>query len=358
MKVHQILPAISSRDGVSNDAITIRTILRKQGFKSEIYAKYIHPDVAKYAKDIKHYRPDARNILLYHFSLAGDDVTDFVKALLDTKGLIYHNITPPFFFENYDMNLQELCRNGLAELNTLPPYFFMGIGDSEYSRLTLEKVGFQKTETLPIFLNWEKLVKMDEKLKNDFSFETDVILLFVGRISPNKKIEDLIKVFYCFNKSINPNSKLILVGNKQIPLYCTYLKNIVHSLKLQDSVIFTGSVTDEKLRHYYEIADIFLCMSEHEGFCVPLLEAMYYGVPIIAYNSTAVPYTLNNCGILVNEKEYPAIAELINVLLEDKQLKERIIIKQRERLQDFTLGKTLPELLSIVKKMEDHIHNR
>jgi glycosyltransferase involved in cell wall biosynthesis len=354
MNVHQILPALSYRDAVSNDAITIQSILRKQGFKSEIYAKYIHPNVAKYAKNIREYRENHQNILFYHFSLAGDDITEFVKSTPAKKALIYHNITPPLFFQDFDINLMKHCRNGLNELKSLPQSFFMGIGDSEYNRLNLEAVGFNKTDVLPIFIDWNKFPRNCGKSKQKSGTSKEFIVLFVGRLSPNKKIEDIIKIFYYFNKSINSESKLVLCGDNQIPRYSMFLKNLVNSLKLQDSVIFTGSVTDEQIHNYYGLADIFLCMSEHEGFCVPLLEAMYYDLPIIAYNSTAIPYTLNNSGILVNKKDYQAIAELICIIIEDNQLKERILTKQRLRLQDFTIEKNLPKLLSIVETMTNH----
>jgi glycosyltransferase involved in cell wall biosynthesis len=354
MEVNQILPALSYRDAVSNDAIAIRTILRKQGFKSEIYAKYIHPDVAKYAKEIRHYRADSRNVLFYHFSLAGGDVTEFVKSLSDVKVLIYHNITPPSFFRDYDISLMELCRNGLNELKSLPPYFFMGLGDSEYNRLMLENIGFKKTEVLPIFFDWDKFPSNVEIVTHESEGSKEITILFVGRISPNKKIEDLIKIFYYFNKSINPNTRLVIVGNEQIHQYNTFLKNLVNLLKLQDTVIFTGSVTDEHLIHYYLTADIFLCMSEHEGFCVPLLEAMHYGLPIIAYNSTAIPYTLNHSGILVNKKDYREIAELIYIILNDNKLKERLIAQQKLRLQDFSSERLLPKLLRIVESMKEN----
>jgi len=354
MEVHQILPALSSRDAVSNDAIAIRTILQKQGFKSEIYAKYIHPDVAKYAKDLRHYRANPRHVLFYHFSIAGEDVTEYVKTLPCSKGLVYHNITPPSFFQNYDVNLMELCRKGLAELKTLPPYFFMGIGDSEYNRQMLNDVGFEKTTILPIIVDWSKYPQNAEKMTPILNKSKEITILFVGRLSPNKKIEDLIKIFYYFNKSINSDSRLILVGNEQIPRYSSFLKNIVNSLKLQDSVFFAGSVNDKQLHHYYNIADVFLCMSEHEGFCVPLLEAMHYDLPIIAYNSTAIPYTLNNSGILVNKKNYRVIAELIFTILENKQLKERIVAKQRSHLQEFSFEKLLPILLRIVESLTEN----
>ena len=346
MEVHQILPTLSYGDAVSNDAINIRKVLVKNGIKSEIYAKFIHPDVSQYAKPLKYYKKDSRNIVLYHFSLAGDDVTEFIKNLPEKKGLIYHNITPPRFFDNYDPTLSELCRNGLLELKTIAPYILIGIGDSEYNRIDLENSGFTKTGVLPILINFDNF---DQKRLCNNQLRNDTInILFVGRIAPNKKFEDLIKIFYYFNKSINQKSHLILVGDKQVPQYYADLQKLVLKLNLTDDVFFVGSVKDDELSSYYKNADIFLCMSEHEGFCVPLLEAMYHDIPIIAYNATAVPYTLGNSGVLINKKDYIQIAELMNIIIGDKKLRERIVTKQKERLSDFAIEKSAEKLLGLI----------
>ncbi len=348
MKIHQILPALSYGDAVSNDAIEIRHALRRMGYSSDIFAKYIHPKVSKFAKHLNQYKKNASNIVIYHFSVAGSDVTEFVKTLPDVKILKYHNITPHHFFNNINDELYNLCRNGREELKILSKTVKLAIGDSEYNKNELLFYGFNNTGVLPVLIDYSKYnltpnKKIMEKYDDDY-----INLLFIGRVSPNKKQEDLIKVFYYYKK-INPKSRLYLVGSyRGMEKYLAQLQELVSRLNLTD-VVFTGHATFDEMIAYYSLADVFLCMSEHEGFCVPLLESMYFNIPIIAYNSTAIPYTLANCGILVNEKYYDEIAEMINLLMNDSKLRKKIVEGQNERLKDF-------ERQEIEGELKNYIH--
>lgn len=353
MEVHQILPALSYGDAVSNDAIEIQKFLLERGFSSKIFAKYAHPKVSKFVSHLSTYKGSSQNIVLYHFSLAGGDVTDYVRQLPDKKVLIYHNITPPEFFGGYDDGLRCSCEQGFEELRSLCNDFTMAIGVSEYNRLCLEQVGYTNTAVVPIFIDANSLTKGVELTTLERSYDNCTInILFVGRIAPNKMHEDIIKIFYYYHRCINPNSKLYLVGSKQIPCYLSSLEELIGRLGLSDAVIFTGAVSEAELVRYYRIAHVFLCMSEHEGFCVPLLEAMHFRVPIIACNSTGVPDTLGNAGVLVNRKNHIEIAELINVLIEDDIIRSKIIKKQVERLKHFDRNRTGDRLIKIIESLE------
>ena len=339
MKIHQILPSLSYGDAVSNDAIEIRNALKRMGYDSDIFAKYIDPKVSKFARHLNQYKKTANNIVIYHFSLAGFDVTDFVKQLPDLKILIYHNITPENFFKDINDELYYICKNGRVELKTLSKVVKLGLGDSEYNKNELDSFDFRNTGILPILIDFSKYnVCPNKKIVKKFD-DDYVNLLFVGRISPNKKQEDVIKSFYYYNK-LNPKSRLFFVGSYNgMEKYFFQLEKLVNKLNLAD-VVFTGKTTFDEMIAYYHLADIFLCMSEHEGFCVPLLESMFFNIPIIAYNSTAIPYTLGNSGILVKEKRSDEIAEIINLVINDKSLRTRIVKIQNERLKDFEISKT------------------
>ena len=236
------------------------------------------------------------------------------------KIFAYHNITPPEYFKDTMTISGCICKRGRDELKNLTKCN-LSIGVSEYNRRELVEHGFDErnSDVLPIFLHYNdyESVDLNDNLYNKFD-DDFVNILFVGRIAPNKKIEDLIKTFY-FYKKINPKSRLFIIGAKFLNDYNRELTDFVGALKLRD-VYFTDKVPLSDLKTYYELADIFLCMSEHEGFCVPLIESMYFGIPIIAYNSTAIPYTLEKSGILINKKDYPEIAELINLLVEDDKI--------------------------------------
>lgn len=354
MKIHQILPAMSYGDAVSNDAIEIRGALRRLGYDSEIFAKYIHPKVSKFVKPLKKYNKSPENIVIYHFSLAGFEVTEFVKSLPDIKILIYHNITPHNYFRYVNDELYNICRIGRYELKTLSKIVKIALGDSEYNKNELDINGFKNTGVLPILLDYSKYdLKPDKAVMEKFN-DGFINLLFVGRISPNKKQEDLIKAFYYYKK-INPKSRLFLAGSyKGMEKYFNPLQAMVKRLNLTD-VIFTGEMTFEEMIAYYRLSDIFLCMSEHEGFCVPLVESMYFKIPIIAYNSTAVPYTLADCGILINEKHYDEIAEMIGLLINDDSLRKKIIEDQNMRLKDFEMAKIETKLKSYITNVANSI---
>lgn len=351
MQINQIVPSLNYGDAVSSDIIAIRDVLRKYGYDSNIYAKFIHPRVLKHAKQLSLYKGDSSNILIYHFAVAGREVTEFVKKLPDNKILIYHNITPAEYFYDYDDILYSLCIRGREELRDFSKYFKLGIGDSAFNCKDLEKEGFGSTVVLPILIDFNKYKGFNEELDKKLKDDDNKKILFVGRIAPNKKQEDVIKTFYFYNKYINNSSSLFLIGRKEVIPYVEQLQNLVKKLDLSRSVIFTGGVSDKELYTYYRNADVFLCMSEHEGFCVPLVESMYFDLPIVAYSSSAVPETLGNSGVLVNNKNYVEIAELLNILFDDETFREKIIKSQRERLKDFENAYIEQKLIGIVENL-------
>ena len=167
-------------------------------------------------------------------------------------------------------------------------------------------------------------------------FEDDAVnLLFVGRVTPNKKHEDVIKAFYAYKRFVNPHSRLLLVG-KYNPkeAYFRFLQELIGELRLED-VYFSGHVTQSQVNAYYTMADVFLSMSEHEGFFVPALESAYFRLPVLAYNCTAVPYTLGGAGVLINHKRYAEIAELIQRTVDDEPFRQHLVAKQAARLEHF-----------------------
>jgi len=338
-QIHQINPIISYGDAIGNEMVEIREVLREFGYESDIYVKFIHPkleDIKNYADYIKVSSP--QNILIMHHATEyGSELLDFIRSLPDKKILLYHNITPPIFFQNFSSAHEHATKNGIYELkHEIKNIVDVALAVSEFNRQDLINAGFKKTGVLPYLNNFNKFdITPDRKVIQKYSDEF-VNLLVVGRISPNKKVDDAIKCFYYYNKYINSRSRLLLVGSYQgMDLYYDYLNNLILKLGLKN-VYFTGHINLDELISYYKIGDVFLTMSEHEGFCVPLLESMHFEVPILAYNSTAIPETLGGAGILINNKNYIEIAELINLLVEDQVLRNRIIKKQSERLKFFS----------------------
>lgn len=335
IRINQILPSISYGDAISNHALEIKKILKSWGYESEIYAQHIHPKLKNDAKVYTEYKNSSDdNILLFHYSI-GSEITDFVRSLPDKKVLIYHNITPHSYFHGINDTLVNLLKDGRSELGSLSDEVVLALGVSEYNREELEGLGFKNTGVLPIIIDFEKYArKPTQKILEKFNCGHSNIL-FVGRISPNKKQEDIIKTFYYYKKYIDPKARLFLVGSYEgMENYHEQLINLIKELDLND-VIITGNVDFKDLLAYYKIADVFISMSEHEGFCVPLLESMYFGILIVAYNSTAIPYTLNGSGVLFNQKRYEEVAEMMSFLIKNNKIKSRVIGRQSDRLKKF-----------------------
>lgn len=351
MEINQIYPSISCGDAVSNDIIGIREILRALGYSSEIYAQEIPPKCLNYIKPLSEYKWDRDNIILYHFALLGLSVTDLVKRLPGKKILVYHNITPTEFFERYDSYLGNLCSKGRDELRSLVDYIDLAVGDSEYNCHELKKLGFKHIKALPVVVDVSKYANYDPNLAADLGKDDAINFLFVGRIAPNKRQDDVIKIFYYYNKYINSNSTLYLVGYKQVKKYVLELEDMIMKHNLSDKVFLTGHVDNKKLASYYRNSHIFLCMSEHEGFCVPLVEAMAFGIPVLAFSAAAIPYTLGNAGILLHRKDYAHIAELINIIITDTALREKIVKNQLERSKDFHKDCIRPKLQDIIESL-------
>jgi glycosyltransferase involved in cell wall biosynthesis len=242
--------------------------------------------------------------------------------------LVYHNITPPEYFIGVHKDLVKLCFRGRRELTAYVDRCALALGDSEYNRAELETLGFRETGVLPVVPDFSHLdVTPDRALASGFDDEWTNVM-FVGRVIPNKKFEDVIRAFHAYRTRHNPRSRLLLVGSYSgFERYLAMLHGLVARLGTPD-VHFLGHVSNEELSALYDVADLFLCASEHEGFCVPLIEAFYKGVPVVAYAATAVPATMDGGGVLYDVKDPACVARLMETVLDDPDLERAVIASQ------------------------------
>lgn len=335
--IHQMVAGFSSGDAISTYARQLQKIFRSWGHPSEIFVQpsSIDPAVIGLCRPLSAHRERsaAENIMIYHFSI-GAFATDYFAGLPDRKVVIYHNVTPAHYFALFQPELAAFLEKGRRELRELAEVTDLALGVSEYNRKELEAAGFRRTGVVPLAADWSGLEGKPSPGVLRRCRKWGKIILFVGRIVPNKRIDDLLKTFYYF-KLIKPVSRLVLVGKyADTPIYYDYLRTIIHDLGLKD-VIFTGHTTDAELLAYYRSAALYLCLSEHEGFCLPLLEAMHFGIPVLAYAAAAVPDTLDGAGVLVKEKNFPEIAEMAALLINDDAFRGQIVESQRNRLKKF-----------------------
>lgn len=352
IKIIQVLPTISYGDAVSNDAINIDRILRKNGYETEIYAENIDRRLKnKVLKVNKLNKLNKNDILIYHKS-TGTDLSFLLEKYKCKKVIRYHNITPGKYLEKYNKYLYNLVEYGRKGLEYASRYFDYSLADSNYNKSELDELNYKNTMTLPILIPFEDYKKEPDKEVIKKYLDGKKNILFVGRIAPNKAQEDIIKSFYYYKKYINKDSRLILVGNSNgFENYLELLKKLIKELELENDVVFPGHIKFEEILAFYKVADLFLCMSEHEGFCVPLVESMFFEVPILSYNSSAIKDTLGNSGVLVNKKNYFLISELMNFILLDENIKKEIIKKQNKRLEDFQLEKVEKQLLEFIRRI-------
>ncbi len=338
MRIVQLLPTLSFGDAIGNDTVALKKAISDMGYISEIYAenvdKRLPSDTAKNISRLKELRKD--DVLIYHKS-TGTDLTFKIQEFHCRKIMIYHNVTPPEFFRPYSTAAASLTEYGYKGVEHLRDKVDYCLADSAYNKSELLRMGYAcPIDVLPILIRFEDYKQSPAKTIMNRYGDGKRNLIFVGRIAPNKKQENVIRAFYQYKK-LDPDSRLILVGSYTgMENYYERLVKYAGALGLKDDVIFTGHIKFNEILAYYRLADAFVCMSEHEGFCVPLAEAMFFDVPIIAYDTSAVGDTLGGSGILLDSNDPLLAAGVIRRVLTDDPLKKYIIEGQRRRLEDFS----------------------
>jgi glycosyltransferase involved in cell wall biosynthesis len=330
VKVHQLTAALSYGDAIGNEALSIQKLLRAAGHESDIFAELVHPRMAQLARPLNEYGRESApgTVCIYHFSI-GSAAGRLIHRAPDRLVVIYHNITPARFFLGFHPHLAGLCHHGRRELEAFAPRAELALGDSEFNRLELEQAGFARTAVLPIVLDLSLYERPPSPVVRRLYDDGRTNVLFVGRIIPNKRIEDLIRSFAFFQAQVQPQSRLLLVGDHRgFERYLARLQQLARELRV-DEVVFTGQVDDDELYAYYRLADVFLCLSEHEGFGVPLQEAMLFGLPVIAYDAGAVRETLRGGGLLLRDKRPEVVAEVLDRVTHGGDLRRAVTESQQ-----------------------------
>ncbi len=350
--IHQVLATLGYGDAIGNEVLGIQKVLRGAGYDSEIFVQTADPRLEDLTLDYRDLadasHPD--NILIHHFSI-GSRASRVAYALPDRMALVYHNITPPEYFVDVHKMLVKLCYLGRRELGFYKDRCDLALGDSEYNRQELQAIGFPVTGVLPVVPDFSHLGGPANYMQAAQYDDGWVNVLFVGRVIPNKRIEDVIRSFHAYKQWFNPRSRLLLVGSYGgFEKYLSMVQQFIADIGAED-VHFLGHVANEELTAYYEIADVFLCASEHEGFCVPLVESFHMGVPVLAYAATAVPATMDGAGVLYTDKDPMAVAALINAVVDDRALCQRIVAGQDAALDRLEARDFDGTLLSFVDQL-------
>jgi glycosyltransferase involved in cell wall biosynthesis len=333
------MEVLSYGDAVSNIARANARLLSEMGHHYRIISAHSDPRVSREVCRLEGFEQRGRQALVYHY-WGFSQLEEFITAFNGPKAIYYHNITPPGYFPPDSVAFEQTMR-GTEQLRRIADLFNIIVAPSEHN---LEELASLVTEPKPTVCIPPAVDRADilarpadrQKLKELQAME-DVRFLFVGRVTPNKRQDQLMRMFDYYYRNINHHARLFLVGDtRHTPNYFQELEVLRRTLPSRERIIFTGHVSNESITAYYRAADVFVCASEHEGFCVPVAEAMAYGLPVVALSAAAVPETLGGAGLLVRDWDPTRVAELVNVLLKDQSLRSGIVERQRASLSRFS----------------------
>jgi glycosyltransferase involved in cell wall biosynthesis len=345
MQVHQFVHTLTYGDAISGEALAIKRLLRGLGIGSEIYSIHTHEKLVgqnrlwtSFQSDIAAAREQKEPVaVILHYSIGSPLNALFEQEPGICRALIYHNLTPEQWFFRYNARVVADLRQGRAELPLLLKSVDFALADSEFNRGELLSFGCKDAAVLPLLIDTDKwAVAANPGIRRAVLGHGGRNILHVGRFAPNKCIEDIIKAFYFYHHKIEEKSKLWLIGSDiDTEMYSFELRSLINELRLKDAVEIVGMVADSELKAFYEASDLYLCMSEHEGFCVPLIEAMYFGLPVLAFDSSAVGDTLGDGGLLLARKAPAETAELMNLMICDQALRGDLIARGKARVNVF-----------------------
>ena len=353
MKVLQLLPTLAMGDAIGNDVRALEKVIRGMGYQTGIYAEVIDGRLPEgTAQQVeKMPRLSGEDVILYHMS-TGSELNFSLEKYPCRKLMVFHNITPPRFFKGYNDAAMESAEYGMRGLCHLADKVDGCMADSAYNGDILRELNYRCPITVrPILIPFADYAKEPDASVMEHSKDDGYTnFIFVGRVAPNKKQEDVIRAFYCYKKYCNPKSRLFIVGSYNgMERYYHRLRRYVGALEL-DNVVFTGHIPFAQILAYYHLADLFLCMSDHEGFCVPLVEAMYFNLPILAYDSSAISDTLGGSGILLPTNDPMEAALAADRVLRDSELRREVIAEQHRRQQEFAY----PEIRKVFEGQLQH----
>ena len=330
--VHQLVHTLTWGDAISGEVLALQRCLQAKGIESGIYAIHVDPRYRGQAHSYREFPAGFAGSVVLHYSL-GSPLNDLYRGLATARRiLIHHNLTPAKWFKGINPRIASEIEHGVRELPELCRLSDRLVADSSFNAGELEAFGF-KAAVLELPIDREKwAVEANPGIVELLRSQPGPHVLHVGRIAPNKCIEDVIKAFAFFQRFHREDAKLWLAGGDiDTELYSFSLRRLVRDIGVSESVIFTGRMADSEIRALYENCHAYLCMSEHEGFCLPLIEAMHFGLPVIAFDSSALPDTLADGGILVREKKPLAIAALLERLHTDTAMRDALVQAGRER---------------------------
>lgn len=349
MSIHQILAGFAGGDAISHEAIRLREIFRRWGYASDIFAdpEHVAPDLRTECRPLSDYAGHPGEICLHHYGIASPAAEVFF-ASRSSKILVYHNITPPEYFVGFDDGIAAQLRAARATLPDIARHVDAVWAVSQFDADDLQAVGIHNIKVFPlIFTPAPATIQPDWRILAQFTGFLKTIL-FVGRIAPNKRVEDLIEAFAWYHRAINPYSRLLIVGSpRSAPRYYNMLRMLTGDLDLPN-VCFEGFASPAGLAAYYRVADLYVSTSAHEGYGLPLVEAMDHGVPVIARATGGTPEALDGAGILYEDLKPEELGALMHRVMTDPVLRDEVLRSQDQRIRQIRQRPVESELKALL----------
>ncbi len=340
-RIDQFLPILIGRDAVGQHALAVQSLLHEAGVASTIYTGSSERGFDVDVRPFGEWDPNPRDVAMYHVA-TGSPIADRLASSAPRLVLDHHNITPPHHFAMWSSEMAQGSAWGVRQLHALARRAELGLGDSAFNAAELDAAGCDRTDVAPILFDPTTLgVASDEPALSD----AGPIWLFVGRLAPNKAQHDVIRAFARYRATHAPDATLRLIGMASPPAYEQALRRLIADVGLAHSVELTGRVTDDELGAHYRAADVFVCLSRHEGFCVPILEAFHHGLPVVALRSSAVTETVGDGGVLVDSSDPDLVAAAAHLLVSDPLARQVVVDRGTRRLHDFSPGVTRDRFL-------------
>jgi len=356
-RIDQWVPALHRGDAIGDSARLMRDAFRSWGHEADVWAPDIDDDLAGDGRPYAEFASTgagAGDVVILHYALPSR-MSEDLRAFPGRRVLLHHNITPPEFFGPWDPEMVRICALGREQVAGLRDEVDLALADSEFSRRELEEAGFPRTGVLPIFLDFTRYHEAPSPVLVRQLDDERTNLLFVGRLAPNKRQEDLVRLASFWKRFVSPAVRLVLVGRfprratgQGLPLRAHYYDALqafaCEEGLTPEEVLFAGHADHADLLACYATADVFVSMSEHEGFGVPLVEAMLMGVPVLARRAAAVEWTLGEGGVTFEGGDLAEIAEMARLLATDRELRSRVLAAQERRLAAFAPAAVEAEL--------------
>lgn len=350
VEIHQLVHSFVPADAQGNHAVRLQEILRRHGVVSDIWWSEARSGAG--GRHFRHFdkrkKTGGPTYLLYHAS-TGSPLADWLVQRPETKLIDYHNVTPSSQFGPWEPHVGADLAAARRQIASLARHTHLALADSAYNEAELHEWGFKETAVVPIIMDLDALQGPADQATLDRLGEErkkGAVWLFVGRIAPNKAQHDILKSFAVYRRGFDPDARLHLVGGSSSHRYLTALESFVTDAGLSDAVSFCGKTTDAEMLAHYRGADVLVCLSDHEGFGVPLIEAMANDLPVVAYASTSVPETVGDGGLLLDSKEPTTVAAAVHRVVTDDVVRGALVARGRRRRDDFSIDRTEQKLMT------------